>query len=249
MKFRNSVIGGSGRDRSNVARVLCEGVNDVARRQAADAYLKGEAHAAAIVADVFRRACQGEIARVRKGKPSAHAPFMCCSGCFENLLSQEMFVTFAALVTTLDSQDERWDAVPVTDAPDEADTEAMSEFLQREAYAEYETSYSLVSEDVAARDAYVETFAKLLRISARLAKTLGEEEGARDFLDALGLLEPLELPEESRVVDLPGKGLVSRETATEIYAVATRGWRRLLTAVGYAALEPLPLRRKSARKA
>lgn len=249
MKYRDSEISGSGCDNSNVVHVLIEAVNAVMMQKAFDEYLKSTTHAYGQLATLFEKACRKEIRNIRVGRPSPHAPFSCCRECFVDLLSSKMQFTYAALDTELDGNDKAWVHVPINDAPDEHDTDELADFLIRKCHAEYVTAYVPALDDARSRNAYLDSFRELLRLSARLAKRLGEADAAKHLLEALAMTIGETSLDNSLFHRNATATLISRETADEIYSLASLGWRQLWAGVEYAALKPLPLKKASKRKA
>lgn len=234
MKFRGYTFDGSGCDIYNVISGICDIYNEQAREKAFDEYLKTNLHTYALMTIPFTECMRKEIRTLKSGKLSPHIPFICCRGCFEDILSSAYSYTYAALDPYLDGEDPKWKKVDLKKAPQFEHTEALKDFLIDKAYSEFSTAYCSASEDFEAFTSYIETFRKLLTEAARLAKRIKADDTALELLEAVNLTYT---KHSNALLDASLKPFADKVVAGDIYEKAGNGWRRLWAAVEFRKLK------------
>lgn len=235
MKFRGYTFDGSGCDNYNVVAGVCEIYNEQAQDKAFDEYLKSKAHTYALMTTAFTTFMRKEIRTLKSGKLSPHVPFICCRGCFEDILSSAYSYTYAALDPYLDGEDPKWKKVDLKKAPQFEHTEALKDFLIDKAYSEFSTARCSASEDFKDVTTYVETFRKLLTEAARLAKRIKATDTALELLEAVNMTYAH--PHSNVSFDTSLKPFADKTVAGDIYEKACNGWRRLWAAVEFRKLK------------
>lgn len=234
MKFRGYTFDGSGCDIYNVVSGICNIYNEQAREKAFDEYLKTNVHNYALMAIPFAECMRKEIRALKSGKISPHIPFICCRGCFEDILSIPYSYTYAALEPGLDDNDPKWEKVDFKKAPPFKNTEALKNFLIDKTYSEFTTAYCSASEDFKYVTKYIETFRKLLTEAARLAKRIKADDTALELLEAVNLTYT---EHSNALFDASLKPFADKVVAGNIYEKACNGWRRLWAAVEFRKLK------------
>lgn len=228
---------------------LCEDACKPESEQALDTYLKGEVHVSLLISTGFVDRLEEEIRHIKAGKPSPHPFFICCNGCFENILTETLEYSYSAIGCDHEPEDPYWSTVNLSRAP--KDPKRLKAFLLKHGCAWNATRHVAVWKDIQSRDEYVGQLRKLFESAASLAKGLGCDEAATDLLEALRLTFPRPTGDDvmSHKIDQIS-ALMTREQAQSLYEVGTRGLARLWVASQYAALTPLrPLTKKhSTRK-
>lgn len=234
MKFRGYTFDGSGCDIYNVVSGICNIYNEWTQEKAFGEYLKSNVHTYALMTIALAENMRKEIRTLKSGKISPHIPFICCRGCFEEILSTPYSYTYAALEPGLDDDDPKWEKVDLKKAPPFKHTEALKNFLIDKAHSEFSTAYCSASEDFKVFTTYVETLRKLLTEAARLAKRIKADDAALELLEAVNLTYT-EHPNSP--LDRSLKPFADKAIAGEIYEKARTGWRRLWAAVEFRKLK------------